>query len=153
MEVRLSALRAGRPLLPGRILVRISIRGWIDTSVIVRLEGLGQPKNPMNSSGIEPTTFRLVSIVLQPTTPQRVPCPSITTHNMYEGTSIIKSKLRYTEMHINAMHFSHLSTSFCIPLAKESCCCRSQKCTVFLTSSSLWNLRPRNASLSVPNTW
>jgi hypothetical protein len=27
---------------------------------IVRLEGLGQLKNPMNSSGIEPATFRYV---------------------------------------------------------------------------------------------
>jgi hypothetical protein len=28
---------------------------------IVRLQGLGQLKNPMTSSGIEPTTFRLVA--------------------------------------------------------------------------------------------
>jgi hypothetical protein len=27
----------------------------------VRLEGLGQMKNPVNSSGIEPATFRLVA--------------------------------------------------------------------------------------------
>jgi hypothetical protein len=33
---------------------------------IVQLEGLGQLKNPMTSSGIEPVTFRLVA-VLQPT--------------------------------------------------------------------------------------
>jgi hypothetical protein len=30
-------------------------------SAIVRLEGLGQLKNPVTSSGIEPATFRLVS--------------------------------------------------------------------------------------------
>jgi hypothetical protein len=33
----------------------------------VRLEGLGQLKNPMTTSGIEPATFRFVSIVSQPT--------------------------------------------------------------------------------------
>jgi hypothetical protein len=30
----------------------------------VRLEGLGQVKNPMTSSGIEPATFRLVAYYL-----------------------------------------------------------------------------------------
>jgi hypothetical protein len=30
----------------------------------VRLEGLGQLKNPMNSSEIEPATFRLVALCL-----------------------------------------------------------------------------------------
>jgi hypothetical protein len=61
MAVRLSALRAGRPLPPGRFLVLIPVRGCIDPRVIVRLEGLGQLKNPMTSSGIEPATFRLVA--------------------------------------------------------------------------------------------
>jgi hypothetical protein len=60
MAVILSALRAGRPLLPGRFLVLISLRGWIDSSAIVRLEGLGQLNNPMTSSGAEPATFRHV---------------------------------------------------------------------------------------------
>jgi hypothetical protein len=35
---------------------------------MVRLEGVGQLKNPVTSSGIEPKTFRLVAIVPQPTT-------------------------------------------------------------------------------------
>jgi hypothetical protein len=61
MAVRLSALRAGRPLPPGRFLVLISVRCWIDPRAIVRLEGLGQLKNLMTSSGIEPATFRLVA--------------------------------------------------------------------------------------------
>jgi hypothetical protein len=62
MAVGLSALRAGRPLPPpGRFLVLISVRGWVDSRAIVRLEGLEQLKNPMTSLGIEPATFRLVT--------------------------------------------------------------------------------------------
>jgi hypothetical protein len=63
MVVRLSALRAGRPLPPGRFLVLISVRGRADPRAIVRLEGLGQLKksNEMTSPGIELATFRLVA--------------------------------------------------------------------------------------------
>jgi hypothetical protein len=63
MAVRLSALRAGR-YLPGRFLVLISVRDWVDPGAIVRLEGLGQLKNPMTSSGIEPAASRLVAYCL-----------------------------------------------------------------------------------------
>jgi hypothetical protein len=59
MSVRLTALRTGRALLPGRFLVPISVRGPVDPRAIARLEGLDQVKNPMTSSGIEPTPFRL----------------------------------------------------------------------------------------------
>jgi hypothetical protein len=45
--VRLSALRAGGSLSPGRFLVLISVRGWVDHRAIVRLEGLGQLKYPI----------------------------------------------------------------------------------------------------------
>jgi hypothetical protein len=51
MGVRLSAPHIDRPLPPGRFLVLISVRGWVDPRAIVRLEGLGQLKNPMTSSG------------------------------------------------------------------------------------------------------
>jgi hypothetical protein len=62
MAVRLSALRADRPLRPGRFLVLISVRGWADPRAIVRLEGLGQLKiSNINSSGNEQATFRLVA--------------------------------------------------------------------------------------------
>jgi hypothetical protein len=44
MAVRLSALRAGRALPPGRVLELISVRGSVDPRAIVWLEGLGQFK-------------------------------------------------------------------------------------------------------------
>jgi hypothetical protein len=58
MAVRLSALRARRPpFTPGRFLVLISVRGWVDPRAIVRLEGLGQWRIAITSSGIESATF------------------------------------------------------------------------------------------------
>jgi hypothetical protein len=54
MTVRLSALRAGHTLPPGRFLVLISVRGWVEPRATVRLEGLGHLKNPLPSSRIEP---------------------------------------------------------------------------------------------------
>jgi hypothetical protein len=54
MAVRLLALRAGRCLPPGRLLVLISVTGCVDPRAIVRLEGLG-----MTSSRIEPAISRL----------------------------------------------------------------------------------------------
>jgi hypothetical protein len=50
--VRLSALHTSCHLPPGRFLVPIS-----DPRAIVHLEGLGQLKNPMTSSGIKIVTF------------------------------------------------------------------------------------------------
>jgi hypothetical protein len=41
----LSAPRASRSLTPGRFLVLISVRGWVDPKAIVWLEGLDQLKN------------------------------------------------------------------------------------------------------------
>jgi hypothetical protein len=51
----------GHPLPPARFLVIISVRRCVDPRAIVRLEGLGQLKNPVASSGIEPATLRLVA--------------------------------------------------------------------------------------------
>jgi hypothetical protein len=60
MVVRFSALHAGHPLLPRRFLVLISVEGPCQIRVVVWLEAVGQLKNPMTSSGIEPMDFQLV---------------------------------------------------------------------------------------------
>jgi hypothetical protein len=60
MAVRLSALRAGRPLPPGRFLVLISVRGEVDPGAIVRPDGLGKLKNP-KTLGTETATFLLAT--------------------------------------------------------------------------------------------
>jgi hypothetical protein len=57
----MSDLHADSSLPPGRFLVLISARGCGDPRAIVLLKGLGQLKNPMISSGIEPMTSLLVA--------------------------------------------------------------------------------------------
>jgi hypothetical protein len=75
MAMRLSALRAGRPLPPGRFLVLISVRGRFDPRAIVRLEGLNQLKNSMTSRELN---LPACSIVPQPTKIPRAPYTYLT---------------------------------------------------------------------------
>jgi hypothetical protein len=62
MVVRVSALCFGfRRLPPGRFLILISVRSWVNSKAIVRLERLGQLKNPLTSLGNDTATFWLVT--------------------------------------------------------------------------------------------
>jgi hypothetical protein len=67
MAARLSALHAGRHLPPGRFLVLISVRDWVDPRTIVRLEGLGKLKN-IHIIGTRTSDLPVCIIVPQPTT-------------------------------------------------------------------------------------
>jgi hypothetical protein len=67
MAARLSALCAGCFLAPGRFLVLIFVRGWVDVRAIVRLEGFGKLKES-TSSGTRTDDLPACSIVPQPTT-------------------------------------------------------------------------------------
>jgi hypothetical protein len=44
MAVMFSAFRSGRPLPPGRFMVLISVRDWLDPKAIVRVEELRKLK-------------------------------------------------------------------------------------------------------------
>lgn len=61
MAVRLSILFTGCPFPPGRILVPISVRSWVDPAAIMQLEVLGQLKNSVTSSEFKPITLQLVT--------------------------------------------------------------------------------------------
>jgi hypothetical protein len=67
MAVRLSALSAGRPLPPGRFLVVISVRRWVNPRAIVRLEGLGKLKKSNDVIRNGTRDLPACSIVPQPT--------------------------------------------------------------------------------------
>jgi hypothetical protein len=73
MAVKFSALRAGRPFLPGRFLTLIYVRGRVDPRAIVVLEGLDQLKKSSNLIGIRTLNLPACSIVPQPSTLPRVP--------------------------------------------------------------------------------
>jgi hypothetical protein len=73
MVVRLSALCAGRPLTPGRSLVLISVRGWVNTRAMVGLEELGPLKKTNNIIGNRIRYLSACSIMPQSTTLPRAP--------------------------------------------------------------------------------
>jgi hypothetical protein len=72
VAVRLWALWAGRFLPPGKFLVLIFVRGWVEPRAIVLLEGLGKLKRS-TWSGTRTGDLPACNIVLQPTTLPRAP--------------------------------------------------------------------------------
>jgi hypothetical protein len=79
---RLSALQAGRFSPPGRFVVLIYVRGWVDTRAIVQLEGLGKLKK-FSSSGTRTGDLPACSIVTQRTTLLRALLWTCMLHNLY----------------------------------------------------------------------
>jgi hypothetical protein len=74
---------AGCPLPPGRFLILISVRGWVEPWAIVRLEELGQLKK-IHLTGTRTRDLSACSIVPQPTT---LPCAPL--HNSSSLNSIL----------------------------------------------------------------
>jgi hypothetical protein len=64
----LSALHTGHSLPPGRFMVFISVRGWVDPRTIAWLEGLGKLKKSNDLIGNRTRNLPNFSIVPQPTT-------------------------------------------------------------------------------------
>jgi hypothetical protein len=64
MVVELSALHHSHSLPPGRFLVLISDRGWVDHGAIARMAELGELKNPVTSLRTELLTFQPVTYSL-----------------------------------------------------------------------------------------
>jgi hypothetical protein len=77
MAVRLSALRAGRPLPPGKFQEYSWYSFLLEVEATPGLEGLGQLKKSNDLIGIRSRDLPACSIVSQPTTIPRAPAEGI----------------------------------------------------------------------------
>jgi hypothetical protein len=92
MAVRLSNLRAGRPLHPGKFLVLISLRGWVKRRAIMWLEVLCSLKNVNHLMGNWSRDVQACNLVPQQLR-YRVPY-IFTTQLLKSSVHIIKAKGR-----------------------------------------------------------
>jgi hypothetical protein len=99
MAVRLSPSRAGRALPPGRFLVIISVRGWVNLRAILRLEGLSKLKKVNDFIGNRALHLPVCSIESQPTK-HRVP--------VGPRSSQIQVILQFVETFLHILIPSHL---------------------------------------------
>jgi hypothetical protein len=132
MAVRLSALRTGRPLLTGKIPGTHLCYSWVDPRTIVRMEGLGQFRSPMTSSGFDPATFQLVAQCLNqlryrvPPLYLRAilietshPCLGVPGNLFFPGFQI-KSHVS-TLIHVCVLHFPFISSPWWRLLQHTNC--------------------------------
>jgi hypothetical protein len=118
MEVRLSALSAGHPLPPGRLLVIISVRGRVDPRAILRLEWLGQLKKFNNFIGNRTRDLPACSTVPQTTTLPRAPI--IILHYLL-WTSVFLLRTYVTSPTMFSCHSSCFPSARCVSAANAVC--------------------------------
>jgi hypothetical protein len=101
MAIRLPVLNAGRPLPPGRFLVLISVRGWVDPRAIVRLEGIYElKKNSNDLIGNRTSDLPACSIVPQPIT---LPRTMVSFLNVFSYQNFIRSPILLHACHMLCM--------------------------------------------------